>query len=379
MLGGALHERVKIRQIDHWKRSESQQIPDHLARLGVACENRLNWRIAGSVTAGGLHDLSLPDIQRGNDATHWMKILIFEFVCGGGFQGAEPPDALLRQGLEMLNAALMDFSKHGRQVQVYTLVEKRFMQQAPPPIRLRHPEGPWNVAWRELVGYCDATLVIAPENDRQLEHLCAEVLRTGRQSLNCSLDAIRLTSDKLALNRHLQAAGLSAVETRGIDPTQPLPKTGVVKPRFGAGCEDTFRLDSGFPVPILDANEQWIWQPWLPGVAASFSLLVNRARAEILSCNKIHCEESEGQLQVNNTETGAMDHEAAFMEAGRGLVRQVKTAVPGLRGYAGIDVIWHEGEAVVLEINPRLTLTYVDQRRPLAMDMLRAFNEEETA
>ena len=308
-----------------------------------------------------------------------MKILIFEFVCGGGFQETEPPDVLRRQGLSMLEAALTDFAKLGGQVQVYTLVEKRFMPQAPPGVCLHHPEGPWEVAWRRLVAHCDAVLVIAPESERQLERLCAEVLHAGKQSLNCTLDAISLASDKLALNHHLRAAGISAVETRELDATRPLPKTGVVKPRFGAGCEATFRLDGGSVAPTLDASEQWIWQPWLAGEAASFSFLAGPTQTELLSCNKIHCEEHDGWLRVRDIETGGMAHDLAFADAGRELVRQVMDAVPGLRGYAGLDVIWQGGEAIVLELNPRLTLTYVGQSRPLASAMLQTFADEVTA
>ena len=59
-----------------------------------------------------------------------MKILSFEYVCGGGYQGDSPP-ALLRQGREMLRAALADFSRLPDPVQVYTLIEERFAFDLP--------------------------------------------------------------------------------------------------------------------------------------------------------------------------------------------------------------------------------------------------------
>ena len=38
-------------------------------------------------------------------------------------------------------------------------------------------------------------------------------------------------------------------------------------------------------------------------------------------------------------------------------------AIPGLRGYVGVDVVLSEAGAVVIEINPRLTTAYVGLRQ----------------
>ena len=303
-----------------------------------------------------------------------MKVFIFEYVCGGGFQGDSPPPDLLRQGREMLQAALRDFSRLPDPVQVYTLIEERFALDLPEGVRRRSPGAPWHDAWRNLVRHCDAVLVVAPESERQLERLCAEVLEEGRKSLNCSLDAIRLAADKWALNRRLQAAGIPAVDTQVWSPAGPLPSRGVVKPRYGAGCEETFVLDAGSSTPVLDPESPWVWQPWVPGEAVSLSLLAGEREAEVLSCNRIHCENQEGRLHVNGIETGGFDGNLRFREAAQVVASQVMVAVPGLRGYVGVDGMWQEGLLTVLEINPRLTLTYTGLSMPLAEQMLQVFD-----
>ena len=150
------------------------------------------------------------------------KVLIFEYVCGGGFQGEAPPPGLQRQGRAMLQAVLADFARLSA-VQVYTLVEERFDVTLPPGVHAQMLDRPWPAAWRDLVRQCEAALVVAPEGDRQLERLCAEVLAQRRQSLNCPPEVIRLAADKWALNEHLRAAGVAAVETRRWDPAQMLP------------------------------------------------------------------------------------------------------------------------------------------------------------
>jgi predicted ATP-grasp superfamily ATP-dependent carboligase len=48
------------------------------------------------------------------------------------------------------------------------------------------------------------------------------------------------------------------------------------------------------------------------------------------------------------------------------LASGVAAAMPGLRGFVGIDVVWPErGAPVLIEVNPRLTCAYVGLSRRL--------------
>jgi len=303
-----------------------------------------------------------------------MKVFIFEYVCGGGFQGDSPPPDLLRQGREMLQAALADFSRLPDSVQVYTLIEERFAFDLSEGVQGRNPDGPWHDAWLSLVRHCDAVLVIAPESESQLERLCAEVLDEDRKNLNCSLEAIRLAADKWALNLQLQTAGIPAVDTRVWAPPEPLPEQGVIKPRYGAGCEETFVLGAEPGLPALDPEDPWVWQPWVPGEAVSLSLLAGEGEVEVLSCNRIHCENREGRLHVHGIETGGLDGDPQFRAAAQVVASRIMAAVPGLRGYIGVDGMWQGDSLTVLEINPRVTLTYAGLSVPLAERMLQLFD-----
>lgn len=307
-----------------------------------------------------------------------MKVFVFEYVCGGGFQGAMPSASLQQQGQRMLQAVLADFAGLPA-VTVYTLMEARFAFEAPGAIRVLEPEAAWREAWREQVRACDAALMVAPEHDGALEDLCARVRDEGCASLNCTLEAVRLASDKLALNRTLRSCGIRAVRTEPWDAAQPLPESGIVKPRDGAGCEDTYRLSPAWAAPGLDPAQAWVWQPWLAGDAVSLSTLMEPGGAEVLAYNSLNveCASDTGRLHVRNIETGGLDGDARLRAAGQELADRLQAAVPGLRGYVGVDGIWRDGELSVLEINPRLTLTYADLPRTgrvpgLAARLLRA-------
>jgi predicted ATP-grasp superfamily ATP-dependent carboligase len=49
-------------------------------------------------------------------------------------------------------------------------------------------------------------------------------------------------------------------------------------------------------------------------------------------------------------------------ESARAAIRAVAAACPGVRGYAGVDLVLGDRSATVIEINPRLTTSYVGLR-----------------
>jgi predicted ATP-grasp superfamily ATP-dependent carboligase len=68
----------------------------------------------------------------------------------------------------------------------------------------------------------------------------------------------------------------------------------------------------------------------------------------------------------------AHDPRASALHA---LAAAVHRALPGLRGFVGIDVVWHARRGpVAIEVNPRVTSAYVGLsgtlRRNLAADVL---------
>src|SRR5207249_336945 len=78
--------------------------------------------------------------------------------------------------------------------------------------------------------------------DRILERRCRWAEEAGCRLLGPSAAAVALTADKLSLSRHLDCAGVPTPETRpldrSVDGTPPWPH--VVKPRFGAGSQQTY-------------------------------------------------------------------------------------------------------------------------------------------
>ncbi|WP_152543639.1 ATP-grasp domain-containing protein, partial [Methylibium sp. T29] len=120
---------------------------------------------------------------------------------------------------------------------------------------------------------------------------------------------------------------------------------------------------------------------WVDGEPLSLSLLCRDGSAELLSINRQRIAiADDGQLSDEGVTINALALDDARAPALARTAQAVARAVPGLRGFVGIDLVWHPQRGpVVIEVNPRLTCAFVGLSaalgRPLAAEIL-ALHEE---
>ncbi len=223
-----------------------------------------------------------------------------------------------------------------------------------------------------LVSSVDGVWLVAPEMDRCLERLAKRVERCGKALFGPGSEAIRRASDKAALARSLRSAGVSYPATISLarhgDGTTAARRLGypvVVKPRRGAGCcgvslarNDRELRRSAALARAVNENEAILLQRYVPGVTASVSLLAGGGRAVALAVNRQRISHAK-QFAYRGGIT-PFDHPLSDL-ARETAVRAVES-LPGLRGYVGVDLVLTETDAVVIEINPRLTTAYLGVR-----------------
>jgi predicted ATP-grasp superfamily ATP-dependent carboligase len=98
-------------------------------------------------------------------------------------------------------------------------------------------------------------------------------------------------------------------------------------------------------------------QRYVGGVAASVSLLSDGRRAVALTVNGQSLALPSFAYRGGVTPLG---HPAAGRAAAA--AERACEAIPGLKGYVGVDVALSDREAVVIEVNPRLTTAYLGVR-----------------
>jgi predicted ATP-grasp superfamily ATP-dependent carboligase len=201
-----------------------------------------------------------------------------------------------------------------------------------------------------------------------------------RRFLGTSLEAVHVCSDKLALARLLLDNSITTPVTK---PFYPYWKgspwwrwpscPSVIKPRDGAGSQNTFLVRNSMDLwnacrelssdlKNLRTFDAFIHQPYVVGKSLSVALLIaeDGSIIEVLPVAEQHLSD-DGRFRYLGGRIPA-DISAESAVAVQQLAVRTCRAVPGLTGYVGCDIVLPHGEPVLIEINPRLTTSYLGYR-----------------
>lgn len=286
-----------------------------------------------------------------------MNIFVFEFVTGGGYAGKALPE-FLPDG-EVMWQALVDDLSAIEGVNVLTMRDARLSLPAMDKVQIITTDAS---RFKDDYQYClamsDAVWLVAPEEAGILESLNRGILDAGKRLLGCQPEAVHIAASKYATAQQLSHAGVSVVPTF-TSPFLMVTKGPVVaKPDDGAGCHDTlyFCNQAAAEAWILDeGGAGFVFQPYFYGEHLSLSLLCHGDNCQLLSVNMQHIRLEDGQLHFDGVTINAMpDPDDRYAT----LALHVVSAIPGLWGYVGIDLIDTKDGPVVLEVNPRATVSY---------------------
>lgn len=314
-----------------------------------------------------------------------MRIFVSEYLTSGACPGIPLDSSLMREGRLMAEALLTDLESLDR-VQTLTTLDTRFAidtsntcRQA---LRAATPDEESEL-FDALTRDADAVLIIAPETGNLLEERvrrAAEISDPDR-ILNCCREAIADCADKLTLPQRLNSLSISVVPAAPIDFAKiehvPFDFPVVVKPRFGAGCEETYCVESditwtGLIASILngsmvEAPQNWIVQPFVRGVSLSSVALFRSdgSLKEVLPLGRQNIHRTGNQLSYRGGTIPWVHRDSPeAAEQNETFFAQLESVLHGLRGYVGADWIWDESsqQLHLVEINPRLTTSYLGYR-----------------
>jgi predicted ATP-grasp superfamily ATP-dependent carboligase len=299
-----------------------------------------------------------------------MKILVFEYISGGGCSREELPDSLAHEGLLMLRALLDGLGKVPDLAATMMLDARLSGLVVPSNVRtvLVGPLDDCFGRFEQLVERQDAVWVIAPEFQGILFSLCSTVERLGRTLLGPGSEVVRLAADKYATYQCLRKWQIPTVHTCRLEAGFVFQEESIVKPVDGAGGGSYLVRDAeefARAVERLQGTGSYIVQPHLYGEKTSLSCLFKSGRAWLLSVNRQVFEMVDGQYRLTAIQVNYRDDPSPY----RDLVDRLANAMPGLWGYVGIDLIETAEQVLVLEINPRLTSSFAGLNDALGVNV----------
>ncbi len=296
-----------------------------------------------------------------------MRIFVAEYVCGGGLMDLstqESPTSLRAEGAAMLRAIVSDLAEFADTI---APLDPRFSELKVDlgETAAIDPDEPLWAQWVTAAKSCDAAIVIAPESDGVLAKAVAMLRAAGVDVIAGSGDFLRVASDKLLTGKTLIAAGVAhppyyCLSDRRCEEELRRYDQFIVKPRDGCGTQRISFFDS-FDEARAELEENLILQARMPGRAVSIALVASPTQQIFLPA--VTQQLCESTLQYAGGQ-GPLDEEMQ-RRATALASRAVAVMPPTVRGFVGLDLILGENAAedCVIEINPRLTTSYVGLRR----------------
>jgi predicted ATP-grasp superfamily ATP-dependent carboligase len=318
-----------------------------------------------------------------------LKILVYEHISGGGYAEQPLPPDVLAEGFAMLRCIVADFRAAGHQVS--TLLDCRLFKLNPPIeanyiSQVLYANEPQKILLN-LAKNNDVIYIIAPETNQTLQSYVELAEKTGKTLLNTPASTIAKTADKTTLYVDLQKTGYAIPKTLILNVahsttqieqalTTHLTYPLIFKPADGAGCSGISLIET--PKDILSgvakikaasANPRFIAQEKIDGDTVSVSLLSNGKKAMAFNLNKQQI--TLAKQTESSYQGGSTPYEHPKTKEAKNLAERIVESL-GLQGYVGIDLILNQNTICVLDVNARLTVSYVGLRQIINFNIAQA-------
>lgn len=307
-----------------------------------------------------------------------MKLLVYEHISGGGCAGQPILPGVLSEGFGMLRSLVSDFKSAGHGVTV--LLDARLASLNPPivanqiiPVLKSQKIEKLLV---EAAKISDAVYIIAPETGQTLQSLVELAGSTGAISLNCDAGAIPKVADKGVLYETLKRMGLPMPSTLVFNVDADLVEVKqtirskfrypvVFKPMDGVSCGGLSTVKEGPQVEKAiariraeSAGRHFIVQEFIDGEAASVSVLCTGDKALAISLNRQKVKVALPE-EVSSYEGGTVPFDHPLKQEALRMGEKLVESFSSLRGYVGVDLVLAKDKPFVVDVNPRLTTSYV--------------------
>lgn len=290
-----------------------------------------------------------------------IKFLIAEYASA-----LAPEDVgIVVEGFSMLRCLSKDLREH---CDVHCFLSERltsFSNMLPNVIEVKQGES-FEYMLEKYSEDFDCMLIIAPETKNMLAKF-VEIVENKKVNLaNSSSSFTSITSDKHAFLKLASNHNLPTPKTFKVESINELSSFAdelgypfVVKPERGAGAYKARIVKNEQEVKkvteIFNEDEIIIAQEYIQGKSISVSLMVSQGEIVPISVNLQSMYAINDKFEYRGGIVPLLNYEKA-----KEIARTACEIISGAKGYIGLDLIAKdEEEFVLMELNPRITTSYV--------------------
>jgi len=267
------------------------------------------------------------------------KILIFEYITGGGLIEKKVDDSLLFEAQFILNSLI-----NSRNYQIDFFCDYRHSYKNKRGAIIVSKDNSGILYSSDFINKYDYYLPICPESHMIYYNYVKKITPdVNNINLSCT-KTLSMTSDKLAFKEICNKNNLPNPDLFDFNRINNLY---VEKDRIGCGCANT-RLVKYNQTHKKDK----IIEKYIPGESYSVSLHVSPKSYYIMSINKQIMQKNNNYIKLKallvNIYPSFRNHLYNFID-------DVMKVFPNLRGFVGLDFIEYKGELFLIEINARYT------------------------
>lgn len=312
------------------------------------------------------------------------KILICEFITGGGLSDQEISPGLVKEGTLMRDALLRDLHESSS-FEVITMHDKRLSIPMHASKSYSVSQNGFEDVFINTLAEVDYVWIIAPELNGVLLHMTKQCkqqeLRGGPRLIGCGIEAVTIAADKVLSYEAMSRAIINTLPILSGAELCNKPhflaytntwqvRQYVAKPIQGMGCEGIRIFDDTQTLYtwLHEENRHMYYfvQPFQEGEHASFSMLCHHGCAWLLSMNKQEIQLERDCFRLDGI---VLNHNVEDWAQFTALAQKIALMLPDASGYVGVDVILQNGNIIVVDINPRLTSSYVGMREAIGLNV----------
>lgn len=313
-------------------------------------------------------------------------IFIFEFISGGGLNKVPIPISLFCEGFGMLRSITSDFKALG--YEIHTMLDSRvfFLSEFLQADNIRKVDNFDNyiTIFKNLVNNCKYAFIIAPETSKILYNLTKIVKNYDRIILSTNLRGIKYGTSKISTYKIFKKKNILTPKTYLIPlknkslnkdfilhTFKELESPIVIKPKDGVGAESIHYFENESQIlnflmsrnARIENRRKFILQEFIEGRDLSISLIgTPHTDPIILSVNFQY-------IDIKSIKSEYIGGYAP-LENCKDIIQKLKVITKRLNslkieGYYGIDFIEKQNSLNFIEINPRLTTSYIGLRNIL--------------